>query len=52
MSIIYNFKKTYTKVANMTDTEKTEYINNKDWKDYEPSEQLIFEGNTLYLCEY
>ena len=40
------------KVKNMSENTRTQKFNKKDWKTYSPSEQLIFENDTMYLCVY
>ena len=37
---------------NMETAEYEKYVGEKDWDDYNPSEQLIFEGNILYWIIY
>ena len=34
----------------ITEDAHTKYFRNKDWKDFVPDEQLVFEDDTLYLC--
>ena len=36
----------------MSDDKYKEYFKNKDWSVFDAQEQMIFEGDTLYLCCY
>lgn len=49
--IRYNSGKKYD-VKNMSEDTKNKLFGNNDWKEYVPSEQLIFDNDTLYLCVY
>ena len=39
-------------VKNLTDNQIKKEFENKDWNEYNPNEQMIFNGDTLYLCVY
>ena len=34
----------------ISEEEQTKHFQNKDWTDYVPDEQMVFEDDTLYLC--
>ena len=39
-------------VTYMNDEDGNRVFNNQDWNTYVPEEQLIFKGDTLYLCVF
>lgn len=39
-------------VKDLTDNQIKKEFENKDWNEYNPNEQMIFNGDTLYLCVY
>ena len=39
-------------VKKLTDNQIKKEFENKDWNEYNPNEQMIFNGDTLYLCVY
>ena len=39
-------------VTPMLEERKNNYYGNKDWKAFNAKEQLLFEGNRLYICVY
>lgn len=39
-------------VKNMTDNQYKNQFENNDWKEYDSSKQLVFDGETMYLCVY
>ena len=39
-------------VRYLTEEERSRYFGDRDWTVYLPEEQLVFEGDTLYLCVY
>ena len=40
------------KEIDMPQAKYDEYFAGKDWETYDPQQQLVFEGNTLYWCVY